>query len=194
MLFILVHLVCLRRAAFPGQFQPPSAGHQSSQPNRLVQRRTLTTAYWNREHMTPFEQKQTIRVVPECRTTHFFRPLSSWPSHLVSWCWWSLLSHSTTRMPPFPTRLCAQVLAGVSGGSLRACWMQRFGQEDSRLAWRCRKLQQSSTQVREASESTKTNFCHKNKADLLGFGHLETFNNLRGRAGMYFSSGGYLKR
>lgn len=45
--FILVHSVCWWHAAFPVQSQPPSAVHQSSQPNRLAQRRTSTTAYCN---------------------------------------------------------------------------------------------------------------------------------------------------
>lgn len=62
MFFILVHLVCLRRAAFPVQFQPPSACHQSSQPRRLVQTRTLTATYCKSEHRTSFQQRRTTRV------------------------------------------------------------------------------------------------------------------------------------
>lgn len=90
------------------------------------------------------------------------RSLSKWHAHLLSWwCWWSLFNHSTTRTPPFSTRPCAQVWAEVSRGSLSACWMQRFGQEESRRAWRCRKLQQSSRQAWESPESTKRNSSHK---------------------------------
>lgn len=62
--------------------------------------------------------------------------------------WRSLLSHSTARALPLPSRPLAQAWAGVSGGSLRACWTKSAGQRESTAAWRCRKARQSSMAAR----------------------------------------------
>lgn len=84
--------------------------------------------------------------------------------HTYLGLWWmslSLFNHSTTRGPPFPIRPCAQVWAEVWGGSLRACWTKRAGQEESRRLWRFMKL-------RQWTENTEKLLWRGNKTRLAG--------------------------
>ena len=66
--------------------------------------------------------------------------LSGLASFSPSW----FRSRTTPRGPPFPTSPRAQAWAPEDGGSLRACWRNSGGQEESRTAWRRRKSAQRS--------------------------------------------------